>query len=338
MKFWKSLSILIEETLPDWRDQFLSYKDLKKQLKLIHPKDGENQPPRNKRPRLEAEGGDCGCSGDENEEARRVNQFVKLLEDEMEKFNAFFVEKEEEYVIKWKELQDGVAKAKDSNEELMKVGREIVDFHGEMVLLENYSALNYTGIFFCLVCCLSCADHCHAIGCDKRLTLLISCLASGQKVVFSDPDLLCTGLVKILKKYDKRSGALIRLPFIQMVLQQPFYTTDVLNKLVKECETVLDRLFSMNEPSSTKATEDNGTCDTSTSTENTEKPLTVPKELAEIETMESMYMKLTVSALRVLKEIRSESSTVSMFSLPPLQNSALEEDWKKVPVLEQAAK
>ncbi|KAL5783124.1 hypothetical protein ACOSP7_008153 [Xanthoceras sorbifolium] len=290
MKFWKSLSILIEETLPDWRDQFLSYKDLKKQLKLIHPKDGENQPPRNKRPRLEAEGGDCGCSGDENEEARRVNQFVKLLEDEMEKFNAFFVEKEEEYVIKWKELQDGVAKAKDSNEELMKVGREIVDFHGEMVLLENYSALNYTG------------------------------------------------LVKILKKYDKRSGALIRLPFIQMVLQQPFYTTDVLNKLVKECETVLDRLFSMNEPSSTKATEDNGTCDTSTSTENTEKPLTVPKELAEIETMESMYMKLTVSALRVLKEIRSESSTVSMFSLPPLQNSALEEDWKKVPVLEQAAK
>ncbi|KAK3212174.1 hypothetical protein Dsin_016880 [Dipteronia sinensis] len=161
-----------------------------------------------------------------------------------------------------------------------------------MVLLENYSALNYTG------------------------------------------------LVKILKKYDKRSGALIRLPFIQKVLQQPFYTTDVLNKLVKECETALDRLFSMNEPSSTfKATKDKGTCDSSTSTENIERPLTVPKELAEIENMESMHMKLTVSALRVLKEIRSGSSTVSMFSLPPLQSSALvEEDWKKVPVLEQAAK
>lgn len=27
----------------------------------------------------------------------------------------------------------------------MKVSKEIVDFHGEMVLLENYSALNYTG-------------------------------------------------------------------------------------------------------------------------------------------------------------------------------------------------
>lgn len=43
------------------------------------------------------------------------------------------------------ELQDRIAKVKDSNEELMEVGREVVDFHGEMVLLENYSALNYTG-------------------------------------------------------------------------------------------------------------------------------------------------------------------------------------------------
>jgi hypothetical protein len=33
----------------------------------------------------------------------------------------------------------------DSKEELMLVRKEIVDFHGEMVLLENYSALNYTG-------------------------------------------------------------------------------------------------------------------------------------------------------------------------------------------------
>jgi hypothetical protein len=35
---------------------------------------------------------------------------------------------------------------KESKEELMKVRKEIVDFHGEMVLLENYSALNYTGV------------------------------------------------------------------------------------------------------------------------------------------------------------------------------------------------
>ncbi|ONK67200.1 uncharacterized protein A4U43_C06F17470 [Asparagus officinalis] len=35
MKFEKSLSNQIEETLPEWRDKFLSYKDLKKKLKLI---------------------------------------------------------------------------------------------------------------------------------------------------------------------------------------------------------------------------------------------------------------------------------------------------------------
>ena len=45
------------------------------------------------------------------------------------------------------ELQDRVVSAAEtgSAEELLRVRKEIVDFHGEMVLLENYSALNYTG-------------------------------------------------------------------------------------------------------------------------------------------------------------------------------------------------
>lgn len=38
-----------------------------------------------------------------------------------------------------------MAKAKDYTDEMIKIRKEIVDFHGEMVLLENYSALNYTG-------------------------------------------------------------------------------------------------------------------------------------------------------------------------------------------------
>ncbi|KAF1858703.1 hypothetical protein Lal_00044736 [Lupinus albus] len=36
-------------------------------------------------------------------------------------------------------------------------------------------------------------------------------------------------LVKIIKKYDKQTGALIRLPFFKI---------DVLNKLVEECEVM----------------------------------------------------------------------------------------------------
>ncbi|GMJ07489.1 SPX domain gene 1, ARABIDOPSIS THALIANA SPX DOMAIN GENE 1 [Hibiscus trionum] len=300
MKFGKSLSNQIEETLPEWRDKFLSYKELKKKLKLIEPKSNERP---NKRLRLDQNSGEFVGFGDEVGDgyvmSREESDFIKLLEDELEKFNAFFVEKEEEYIIRLKELQDSVAKAKDSNEETMKIRKEIVDFHGEMVLLENYSALNYTG------------------------------------------------LVKILKKYEKRTGAVIRLPFIQRILQQPFYTTDLVYKLVKECEAMLDHLFPKNErpaPASIEAATngDNG-CDASTSSSSspasrTEDLARMPKELAEIEYMESLYMKSTVSALRVLKEIRSGSSTVSVFSLPPLQISGLDETWKKIPVIEQAAK
>jgi SPX domain protein involved in polyphosphate accumulation len=138
--------------------------------------------------------------------------------------------------------------------------------------------------------------------------------------------MLYTGLVKILKKYDKRTGALIRLPFIQRVLQQPFFTTDVLNKLVKECEGMLDHLFSWNDDPSGRPEAHNKEegSDPKAATESKQTQLKVPKELAEIENMESMYMKLTLSALRVLKEIRSGSSTVSEFSLPPLQTNAME--------------
>ncbi|KAL3825102.1 hypothetical protein ACJIZ3_021131 [Penstemon smallii] len=279
MKFGKSLSNQIEETLPEWRDKFLSYKELKKRLKLI-----ESRPL--KRRRID---GDCVEGGVEREPMTNAEaDFVNLLEDELEKFNAFFVEKEEEYIIRLKELQDRVAMAKDWKDEMIKIRKEIVDFHGEMVLLENYSALNYTG------------------------------------------------LVKILKKYDKRTGALLRLPFIQKVLHQPFFTTDLLYKLVKECERMLDRLFPVIEAPSIAANEDEPS--TSSAPPNSEGLLQGPKELAEIEFMESLYMKSAISALRVLKEIRSKSSTVSAFSLPPLQISGLEDTWNKVPVLEQVAK
>uniref|UniRef100_A0A1J3EMX8 SPX domain-containing protein 2 n=1 Tax=Noccaea caerulescens TaxID=107243 RepID=A0A1J3EMX8_NOCCA len=291
MKFGKSLSNQIEETLPEWQDKFLSYKDLKKKLKLMEPRGGKNRP--NKRSRSDPNSADAAdpTAGMTKEEI----DFIRLLEDELEKFNCFFVEKEEEYIIRLKELKDQVAKAKNSNEEMMKIKKEIVDFHGEMVLLMNYSALNYTG------------------------------------------------LAKILKKYDKRTGALIRLPFIQKVLQEPFFTTDLLNTFVKECEAMLDRLFPSNKSRNLEEEEGEGEGEATTSgTVKTETDLLrVPKDLSEIEYMESLYMKSTVSALRVLKEIRSGSSTVSVFSLPPLQASGgLEDDsWKKkVGVLEQVAK
>ncbi|GAB2289208.1 SPX domain-containing protein 2 [Dionaea muscipula] len=301
MKFGKSLSNQIEETLPEWRDKFLSYKEFKKLLKQIDPNPrgsaGGGGDANGGRPtkRRRIAGADSVVVVDENETGMTKEEidFIKLLEDELEKFNTFFVEKEEEYIIRLKELQDRAPNAKYSNEEMLKIRKEIVDFHGEMVLLENYSALNYTG------------------------------------------------LVKILKKYDKRTGAVIRLPFIQRVLQQPFFTTDLLYKLVKECERMLVLLFPTTDQPSTALPIDGDISEPTTSHTGSGSEnilLKGPKELAEIEYMESLYMKSTISALKALKEIRSKSSTVSMFSLPPLQLSGLDETWKKIPVLEQAAK
>ncbi|PWA99880.1 hypothetical protein CTI12_AA001830 [Artemisia annua] len=290
MKFGKSLSNQIEETLPEWRDKFLSYKELKKKVKMITPRGKTVNDDVDDRAvkRLK-------MSGPTGEMSKEEVEFVEVLEKEVEKFNSFFVEKEEEYIIKLKELQDSVMKARDSNEEMIKIRKEIVDFHGEMVLLENYSALNYTGI------------------------------------------------VKILKKYDKRTGALLRLPFIQKVLQEPFFTTDLLYKLVKECEAMLDRHFPLTElplPSDGIGgdTTDVGLGEGPTTSEAANEAPLKAKELAELEYMKSLYTKSTISALRALKEIRSKSSTVSVFSLPPLQVSGIEETWTKTPLHEQLAK
>ncbi|MCD7468353.1 SPX domain-containing protein 2 [Datura stramonium] len=215
-------------------------------------------------------------------------EFVNLLEDELEKIQFLLREKEEEYIIRLKELQDRVAKAKNRNDEIIKIRREIVDFHGEMVLLENYSALNYTG------------------------------------------------LVKILKEaHDKRTGALLRLPFIQEVLQQPFFTTDLLYSLLKECECSHSRLFPIIDASC--ITEEADGNEATTSGDNkSEGLLRAPKELTEIEFI-SLYMKSTISALRALK-IRSKELNGWYFSHCPLQISGPEDTWNKIPILEQVAK
>lgn len=75
MKFGKRLKSQIEESFPEWRDKFLSYKDLKKLLRDISPD--------NPSPQAEA-------------------AFIQLLNLEIEKFNTFFLEQEEEFVIRQK--------------------------------------------------------------------------------------------------------------------------------------------------------------------------------------------------------------------------------------------
>jgi hypothetical protein len=102
------------------------------------------------------------------------------------------------------------------------------------------------------------------------------------------------GLAKILKKYDKRTGGLLRLPFIQKVLEQPFFITDLVSKLVKQCEYMIDTAFPVEEEERVKEGRE---------------AITVAGE---------GIFRNTIAALMTMQEIRRGSSTCSHFSLPPL--------------------
>ncbi|CAL5340246.1 unnamed protein product [Camellia sinensis] len=138
MKFGKRLKQQVQETLPGWHDKFLSYKDLKKLVRLI-----SSAPP---------------MMNGSLEFGKAEAEFMYLLNNEIEKFNSFFMEQEEDFVIRHKELQQRIERVTeiwgpngsqplemDYKEEMGKIRKEIVNFHGEMVLLMNYSNINYTG-------------------------------------------------------------------------------------------------------------------------------------------------------------------------------------------------
>ncbi|XP_030535528.1 SPX domain-containing protein 3 [Rhodamnia argentea] len=243
MKFGKRLKQQIQETLPGWCDKFLSYKELKQLVRLISSAPG-------------GMAGGCGSYG------KAEAEFMYLLHGEIEKFNSFFVEKEEDFIIRHRELQQRIQRGVSTwgekgshpseklyKEEMTKIRKDIIDFHGEMVLLMNYSNINYTG------------------------------------------------LAKILKKYDKRTGGLLRLPFIQKVLEQPFFTTDLVSKLIKECESTIDAVFPMEERKKARPDGEAGVSDSVAG---------------------DGIFRNTVVALRTMQEMRKGSSTISQFSLPPL--------------------
>lgn len=82
MKFGKDFSIHLEETLPDWRDKFLCYKYLKKLLK--------NYPDQ------------LNDTIDQNHAHEILHRwFVIILRAELKKFNDFYTDKEEDFIIRF---------------------------------------------------------------------------------------------------------------------------------------------------------------------------------------------------------------------------------------------
>ncbi|KAJ0754399.1 putative SPX domain-containing protein [Helianthus annuus] len=258
MKFGKEFGIHLEQTLPEWKDKYLCYKPLKKLLKrLPNPTPDDPQP-----------------SPDHNHSPDLQHWFVRILNEELDKFNDFYVDKEEEFVIRFQELKHRIERVKEKSckdgvftseiefsDELMAIRQEFVTIHGEMVLLKNYSSLNFAGI------------------------------------------------IKILKKYDKRTGGLLRVHFTQLALRQPFFTTEPLTRLVHECEENLDLLFPLEaevvESSSNSKT--NADANVRASDDNTAARVSIGEGGSDV-------YRRTVDAIRTIKGLKKESSTSNPLS------------------------
>jgi SPX domain protein involved in polyphosphate accumulation len=103
MKFGKEFKTHLEETLPEWRDKFLCYKPLNKLLKQLHPTiDSLNlDRPINFQlhPHPPPLTGDV--RGNTNRPLVDLQEwFVRILNEELDKFNDFYVDKEEDFVIR----------------------------------------------------------------------------------------------------------------------------------------------------------------------------------------------------------------------------------------------
>ncbi|GFP98200.1 spx domain-containing protein 4 [Phtheirospermum japonicum] len=260
MKFGKEFRIHLEKTLPEWRDKFLSYKLLKKLLKHYPAAVAVNLPQ------------------EAHPAAPPALQvwFVTILYEELEKFNDFYVEKEEEFIIRFQALKERIERVKERarqdgmsssetefSEDTMEIRKDFVAIHGEMVLLKSYSSLNFAG------------------------------------------------LIKILKKYDKRTGELLSLPFTQIAFHQPFFTTQPLTRLVRECEENLEILF----PLEAEVVESNPVAEEQTSvnpTDVTNASLETTLSLGE-ETVD--IYRSTLAAISAIQGLKKASSTYNPMSM-----------------------
>ncbi|ESQ41510.1 hypothetical protein EUTSA_v10014185mg [Eutrema salsugineum] len=277
MKFGKEFRTHLEETLPEWRDKFLCYKPLKKLLKYYPysssdlgsaiPDQIDSRPVFADTTNTSSVADDVVLPGVRPTEDLQ-GSFVRILNEELDKFNDFYVDKEEDFVIRLQELKERIEKIKEKNEsefseEMMDIRRDLVTIHGEMVLLKNYSSLNFAG------------------------------------------------LVKILKKYDKRTGGLLRLPFTQLVLHQPFFTTEPLTRLVRECEANLELLF----PSEAEVVESSTTV--STSHQNNSPRISAQTSSTLGDENLDIY-RSTLAAMRAIRGLQKASSTYNPLSFSSL--------------------
>ncbi|KAM0884123.1 hypothetical protein ACQ4PT_031197 [Festuca glaucescens] len=267
MKFGKDFRNHLEGTLPDWKDKYLAYKALKKLIKTLPPdSDADADHPLPPPPPPPAGAVDEGLGfGD----VALGNWFARILDVELQKLNDFYMEREEWYVIRLQVLKERIERVKakkndafaskvEFTEEMLEIRRDFVLIHGEMILLQTYSSLNFAG------------------------------------------------LVKILKKYDKRTGGVLSLPFTQRARHQPFFTTEPLRRLVRECEVNLELLFPVEEEVLEAG-----------SSSKLQSPNTVGSHdpASSYDTETSKVYRSTLAAMKAIEGLKKASSTYNALSL-----------------------
>eukprot|EP00240_Pyramimonas_obovata_P014041 CAMPEP_0118925052 /NCGR_PEP_ID=MMETSP1169-20130426/2985_1 /TAXON_ID=36882 /ORGANISM="Pyramimonas obovata, Strain CCMP722" /LENGTH=201 /DNA_ID=CAMNT_0006866245 /DNA_START=223 /DNA_END=824 /DNA_ORIENTATION=- len=144
MKFGKNLKDMIEESNSEFADKFLSYKQLKKKLKSLPVPEGNTS---EKLHPVEISVSPEGESILTNNLNLEQQSFVMMLNEELQKFNHFYIEKEEEYVMELQKLEEDLRQMTDGTaEELSALRLRFVKFHGRLVLLQNWGALNYSAL------------------------------------------------------------------------------------------------------------------------------------------------------------------------------------------------
>eukprot|EP00803_Ostreobium_quekettii_P002765 evm.model.scf_666.3 EVM.evm.TU.scf_666.3 scf_666:11918-14659(-) len=249
--------------------QFLRYKQLKKMLKQIeHPVHREGNC---------EEAADCGTStselatrGSHTEEepnaltaasnrpgilSAKETEFIKALNEELANLNSTFMDEEESIVIRLQDLENDLNEARDSmdnEEEVRKLAKAFIDFHGEIVMLLHWGHVNYVAV------------------------------------------------TKILKKHDKRTGLPLHAPCIENVLQQPFFSTDLLQRLAKRVGAIVDDLIS------TSPTEDS-----TLSESHDDKATMVEAPVEDPERAVEEPMRRTHMALGMWRDLKANASTPS---------------------------
>lgn len=122
--------------------------------------------------------------------------------------------------------------------------------------------------------------------------------------------------MKILKKYDKRTGGLLRQPFTQLAVHQPFFTTESLTRLVHECEENLELLFPLEAEvieATTNAPEESKSQLNAANT-SFDNPSNLGDETLDV-------YRSTLAAMKAIKGLRKASSTCNPLSFSSLFKS-----------------